>query len=144
MLNLEQQSAYKCIISYLKENKLGLFFVDGTEGTGKKFLYCALYTKACLLDKNVVPTTTSGKAASNMPTCRTAYSRFNTPTNCGQSLLCNLCKHTSLDTIIKEALIIWDEATKARRENTKSLDLILRDLCLSDVPFGGKGCCFRW
>jgi PIF1-like helicase len=35
-------------------------------------------------------------------------------------------------------LIIWDEASMARRENIESLDLLLRDLCLPSAPFGGK------
>ena len=35
-------------------------------------------------------------------------------------------------------MIIWDEASMARKENIKSLDLLLQDLCLLDAPFGGK------
>ena len=76
LLNLEQRSAYKCIISHVKENKPGLFFINSPGGTGKTFLYCALYANVRLLNKIVLPTATSCIAASNMPTSRTAC---NTP-----------------------------------------------------------------
>ena len=116
-----------------------MFFIDGPGGTGKTFLYCALYAKVRLLNKIVLPTATSGIAASNMPTGRTAHSRFKIPTDYGESITCNVGKHTSLAAVIRETtLIIWDEATMARRENIESLDLLLRDLCLPDIPFGGK------
>ena len=87
----------------------------------------------------MLPTTTSGIAASNMPTGRTAHSRFKLSVDCGQSFTCNVGKQSSVASLIKESsLIIWDEASMARRENIESLDLLLRDLCLPDVPFGGK------
>ncbi|CAO2834899.1 unnamed protein product [Amaranthus hypochondriacus] len=139
MLSCEQRLAYKCIISHVKKGKPGLFFIDGPGGTGKTFLYNALYAKVRLLNKIVLPTATSGIAASNMPTGRTAHSRFKIPTDCGQYISCNVGKQSSLAALIKEAsLIIWDEASMARRENIESLDLLLRDLCLPAVPFGGK------
>ncbi|XP_057518502.1 uncharacterized protein LOC130799428 [Amaranthus tricolor] len=138
-LNNELRTAYKCIISHVKRKKPGLFFIDGLGGIGKTFLYCALYAKVCLLNQIVLPTATSGIAASNIPTGRTAHSRFKLLVDCGQSFTCNVGKQSSVASLIKEiSLIIWDEASMARRENIESLDLLLRDLCLPDVPFGGK------
>ena len=92
-----------------------------------------------LLKQIVLPTATSGIAASNMPTGRIAHSRFKIPTNCGRCLSWYVGKQSSHASLIQEAsLIIWDEASMARRENIEALDMLLRDLCLSNVPFGGK------
>ena len=138
-LHNEQRTTYKCIISHVKRKKSGLFFIDGPGGTGKTFLYCALYAKVRLFNQIVLPTPTSGIAASNMPTGRIAHSRFKLPVDCGQSFTCNVGKQSSVASLIEESsLIIWDEAFMARRENIESLNLLLRDLCLPDVPFGGK------
>lgn len=139
MLNAGQRTAYKCIISHVKQKKAGLFFIDGPGGTGKTFLYCALYAKVRSLNLIVLPTASSGIAASNMPTGRTAHSRFKIPLDSQTSLTCDVGKQSNLATLIKEAaLIIWDEASMARRENVRALDLFLKDLCSSSVPFGGK------
>ena len=92
MLTIEQKVAYKRIISHVEQKKPGLFFIDGPGGTGKTFLYNALYAKVRLLNQIVLPTTTSGIAVSNMPTGRTAHSRFKIPIDCGQCLSYNVGK----------------------------------------------------
>ena len=76
MLTAEQKVAYKRIISYVKQKQPGLFFIDGPGGTGKTFLYNVIYAKVQLFKQIVLPTTTSGIVASNMPTGRTTHSRF--------------------------------------------------------------------
>jgi hypothetical protein len=54
-------------------------------------------------------------------------------------LACDIPKQGSLAALIKESsLIIWDEASMARKENVESLDALLRDLCNPHLPFGGK------
>ena len=74
-----------------------------------------------------------------MPTNLTAHSRFKILNDCGDSLSCNVGKQSSLVALIKEAtLIVLDEASMARRENIEALDLLLRDLCLPNIPFGNK------
>lgn len=133
LLNVEQK-AISC-----KAKQTWSFFIDGTGGTGKIFLYNALYAKVRSLKKIVLPTVTSGITVSNMPTGRTTHSRFKIPTVSEESLTCNVGKQSRLALLIQEAsLIIWDEASMARRENVEALDMLLRDLCLSNVPFGGK------
>ena len=78
-----------------------------------------------LLNQIVLLTATSGIAASNMPTGRTAHSRFKIPTDCGQCLSCNVGKESSLASPIQEAsLIIWDEASMVHRENIEELDML--------------------
>ncbi|XP_057246761.1 uncharacterized protein LOC104899124 [Beta vulgaris subsp. vulgaris] len=88
----------------------------------------------------VLPTATSGIAASNIPSGRTAHSRFKIPIDSDASLACDVPKQGSLAALIRAAsLIIWDEASMARKENVESLDMLLRDLCDATLSFGGNG-----
>ncbi|XP_021770506.1 uncharacterized protein LOC110734673 [Chenopodium quinoa] len=138
-LNAAQAAAFNSIMCYIQDGKPGCFFVDGPGGTGKTFLYNVLYAEVRLAGKIVLPTATSGIAASNIPSGRTTHSRFKIPLDSEISLACDVPKQGSLAALIKEVvLIIWDEASMARRENIESLDLLLRDLCYPDQPFGGK------
>ena len=91
------------------------------------------------MNKIVLPTATSGIAASNIPSGRTAHSRFKIPIDSDASLACDVPKQGSLACLLKEtSLIIWDEASMARKENVESLDMLLRDLCDENTLFGGK------
>ncbi|XP_021867210.2 uncharacterized protein [Spinacia oleracea] len=138
-LNLAQQEAFTCIIEHVKQKKPGAFFIDGPGGIGKTFLYNALYTEIRLMGLIVLPTATSGIAAANIPSGRTTHSRFKIPIDIEASLSCNVPKQGILAALIKETtLIIWDEASMARKENVESLDLLLRDLCDGNQLFGGK------
>ncbi|XP_021851591.2 uncharacterized protein [Spinacia oleracea] len=138
-LNPAQQLAFDCIIDHVKQKKHGAFFIDGPGGTGKTFLYNALYAEVCLMDKIVLATATSGNAAANIPFGRTAHSRFKIPIDIDASLACDVPKQGSLAALIQETtLIIWDEASMERKENVESLDLLLRDLCDEKLLFSGK------
>ncbi|KAK9668428.1 hypothetical protein RND81_13G060000 [Saponaria officinalis] len=98
------QKAFDRIILHVRDKIPEVFFVDGPGGTGKTFLYNALYGEVRLMGKIVLPTATSGLLA-----------------------------------LIREAdLLIWDEASMARKENIESLEVFLRDLCNPKLPFWGK------
>ncbi|XP_074289274.1 uncharacterized protein LOC141614428 [Silene latifolia] len=139
MLNAEQKAAFDAIVSHIKEEKPGAFFIDGPGSTGKTFLYNALYAEVRLMGKIVLPTATSGIAAANLPSGRTTHSRFKLPPDTDASLTCDVPKQGSLAALIKAtSLIIWDEASMAKKANLDALDLLLRDMCNSDLIFGGK------
>jgi ATP-dependent DNA helicase PIF1 len=78
-LNEEQRAAYDKILSVIGTDEGGLFFVDGSGGTGKTYLYRVLLTMLRSQGKIVVATATSGVAASTMLGGRTAHSRFKIP-----------------------------------------------------------------
>lgn len=138
-LNAEQRAAYKCIMDHVTTGKPGAFFIDGLGGTGKTFLYCALYTKVREMGKIILATASSGIAASNLPTGRTAHSRFKISLEGNNSATCDVPKQSSLAQLLQQAsLIIWDEASMARKDNIEALDILLRDLCVQHQPFGGK------
>ncbi|XP_056695309.1 uncharacterized protein [Spinacia oleracea] len=91
------------------------------------------------MGKIVLATATSGIAAANIPSGRTSHSRFKIPIEIEASLACDVPKQGSLAALIQETtLIIWDEASMARKENVESLDFLLRDLCDENFLFGGK------
>ncbi|XP_021728383.1 uncharacterized protein LOC110695462 [Chenopodium quinoa] len=138
-LNHEQNAAFSCIMQYVMEGKPGAFFIDGPGGIGKTFLYNALYAEVRLMNKIVLPTATSGIATSNIPSGRTAHSRFKIPLDSDASLACAVPKQGSLAALLREtSLIIWDEASMAKKHNIESLDLLLQDVCDNKIMFGGK------
>ncbi|XP_074293518.1 uncharacterized protein LOC141620583 [Silene latifolia] len=139
MLNAKQKEAFDTIVTHVKEGKPGAFFIDGPGGMGKTFLYNALYAEVRLMGKIVLPTATSGIAAANIPSGRTTHSRFKLPLDTDGSLTCDVPKQSSLAALIREtSLIIWDEASMAKKANVEALDLLLRDLCNPELVFGGK------
>ncbi|KAK9688716.1 hypothetical protein RND81_09G006000 [Saponaria officinalis] len=139
LLNTGQQKAFDAIMESIRDGKPGSFFIDSPGGTGKTFLYNALYARVRLMGKIVLPTATSSIAASNIPSGRTAHSRFKIPIDLDSSLSCDVPKQGSLAALIQESsLIIWDEASMARKENIEVLDTLLRDLCSPHQMFGGK------
>ncbi|XP_021739719.1 ATP-dependent DNA helicase PIF1-like [Chenopodium quinoa] len=88
------------------------------------------------MNKIVLPTATSGIAASNLPSGRTAHSRFKITVDHENSFTCDVPKQGSLVQLIKETtLIIWDEPSMA---NLQALDLLLQDICENTTLFGGK------
>ncbi|XP_021764860.1 uncharacterized protein LOC110729433 [Chenopodium quinoa] len=138
-LNTAQFQAFESIIKHIHEGRGGSFFIDGPGGTGKTFLYNCLYAEVRMMNKIVLPTATSGIAASNLPSGRTAHSRFKIPVDHENCLTCDVPKQGSLAHLIKEtALIIWDEAPMANKANLQALDLLLQDIYENTTLFGGK------
>ncbi|XP_074278233.1 ATP-dependent DNA helicase RRM3-like [Silene latifolia] len=138
-LNTAQREAFTTIMEHVQQAKPGAFFVDGPGGTGKTFLYNALYAETRLMGKIVLPTASLGIAPANIPSDRTTHSQFKIPLECEVSLACDIPKQSSLAaSIVDTSLIIWDEASMSNRHNIESLDFLLRDLCDPPQLFGGK------
>ncbi|XP_074298197.1 uncharacterized protein LOC141629022 [Silene latifolia] len=120
-LNMAQQQAFDTIMDHVKNGKPGAFFVDGPGGTGKTFLYNALYAQVRLMGKIVLPTATSGIAASNIPSGRTTHSQLKIPLDLDACMTCNVPKQSSLAALLREtAVFIWDEAAMARKEGIEA------------------------
>ncbi|PWZ17599.1 ATP-dependent DNA helicase PIF1 [Zea mays] len=139
-LNEEQKSAYEKILSVVDTSNGGVFFVDGPGGTGKTYLYKALLAVLRSQDKIAVATATSGVAASIMPGGRTAHSRFKIPLTIDDGAICTFTKQSGTSKLLQKAsLIIWDEASMAKRQSIEALDNSMRDIMgRPDLPFGGK------
>ncbi|KAG5552505.1 hypothetical protein RHGRI_010554 [Rhododendron griersonianum] len=139
LLNHEQLIAYNDILDAVFHKKPKCFFIDGSGGTGKTFLYRALLAAVRLQHQIALATASSGVAASILPNGRTAHSRFKIPVSCEGKPCCSVSKQSGLATLLKEtALIIWDEASMAKKESIEALDYLLRDLTDNDTLFGGK------
>ncbi|XP_027077088.2 uncharacterized protein [Coffea arabica] len=139
MLNSAQKSAFDKIMQKINENAPAAFFIDGPGGTGKSFLYKALLATVRSRGYIALATATSGAAASLLPGGRTAHSRFKIPLHQDIKQTCNISKQSSISKLLKLAkLIIWDEATMAKKYAIESFDAMLRDILDCDTIFGGK------
>lgn len=113
-LNVEQKSAYNRNLYHVQNYLPNVFFVDGPGGTGKTFLYKALLATIRSTGQKALATQTSGVAASLLPGGRTSHSIFKIPLDENNIKSCSISKQSTL--AIKQAkLIIWDEATMAKR-----------------------------
>ncbi|XP_035832993.1 ATP-dependent DNA helicase PIF1-like [Helianthus annuus] len=117
----------------------GVFFIDGPGGTGKTFLYIALLAEIRSRGLIALATASSGAAANNMPGGRTAHSRFKIPLNLENNSMCNIKKQSGAAKLIRSAkIIIWDEASMAKRQAIEAVDRTFQDIIGVSLPFGGK------
>nr|XP_016481825.1 PREDICTED: ATP-dependent DNA helicase pif1-like [Nicotiana tabacum]XP_016481826.1 PREDICTED: ATP-dependent DNA helicase pif1-like [Nicotiana tabacum]XP_016481827.1 PREDICTED: ATP-dependent DNA helicase pif1-like [Nicotiana tabacum]XP_016481828.1 PREDICTED: ATP-dependent DNA helicase pif1-like [Nicotiana tabacum]XP_016481829.1 PREDICTED: ATP-dependent DNA helicase pif1-like [Nicotiana tabacum]XP_016481830.1 PREDICTED: ATP-dependent DNA helicase pif1-like [Nicotiana tabacum]XP_016481831.1 PR len=138
-LNVQQLRSYNTIIDRVFSEKQGTFFVDGPGGTGKTFLYRALLATIRSQGFIALATATSGVAASILPGGRTAHSRFKMPIDIDDNFRCNISKQSLLVCLIRDVkLIVWDEASMAKKNIIEALDTLLRDIMDVDTMFGGK------
>ncbi|XP_074297252.1 uncharacterized protein LOC141627958 [Silene latifolia] len=138
-LNIAQRTTNKAIIHHVKSGKSGAFFIDGPGGTGKTFLYGALYTKVRSMGKICLATSSSGIAASNLPNGRTCHSQFKIPLDTEETMTYDVPKQGCLACLLREAsLIIWDEASMAKKQSIEAFNLLLQDVCSNSEIFGGK------
>ncbi|KAG5528988.1 hypothetical protein RHGRI_029599 [Rhododendron griersonianum] len=138
LLNEEQKIAYIEILDSVFKGKSKPFFIDGPGGTGKTYLYKALLAAVRSQRKIALATATSGVAASILPNGRIAHSRFKIPIGEGK-LACNVTKQSGLAELFKAtSLIIWDEATMAKKQTIEALDTMLQDITNNHNLFGGK------
>ncbi|XP_073156638.1 uncharacterized protein [Henckelia pumila] len=133
-LNKEQKFAYNRILYHVNNNLPNVFFVDGPGGTGKTFLYKALLATIRSAGHIALATATSGVAASLLPGGRTLHSRFKIPLDENDSKPCSISKQSTIAHLIRLAqLIIWDEATMAKRSIIEKFDEMLRDIMNSST-----------
>ncbi|XP_073310003.1 uncharacterized protein [Primulina huaijiensis] len=138
-LNTGQRVAYDLIMDCLENARGGLFFVSGSGGTGKTFLYRALLSTVRSRSMIALATATSGVAASILPRGRTAHSRFKIPIDLHENSFCSISKQSGLAELLRRArLIVWDETPMCKRFAIEAVDRTLQDLVGKKEPFGGK------
>ncbi|KAI5390770.1 hypothetical protein KIW84_075891 [Lathyrus oleraceus] len=87
----------------------------------------------------VLATTSSGIAATLLPSGRTAHSRYKIPIHIQLSSICGIQKKKDLANLIRvAAAIIWDEAPMTNKNCLEALGRSLQDICSNNAPFGGK------
>ena len=138
-LNSDQKYAFDLILDAVFANKSQSFFIDGPGGTGKTFLYRSLLATLRSKGYVAIAVATSGVAASILPGGRTAHSRFKIPLDFSKVKTCQLSKQSCVARLIIESrLILWDEASMAKRQSIEAFNDLLKDLMDCEIPFGGK------
>lgn len=142
--NSEQLTVYNAIMDSISQKVGGLFFVYGSGGCGKTYLWKTIISKLRSEGDIVLPVASSGIAATLLPGGRTAHSRFKIPIVLDDFSLCSIGNKSDIAELIKETkLIIWDEAPMQHRFAFECLDRSLRDIMKSVnpnfgmLPFGG-------
>ncbi|XP_074362500.1 ATP-dependent DNA helicase RRM3-like [Apium graveolens] len=125
----EQGKIYDAVIQSIDSNVGGIFFVYGSGGCGKTFLWRTLICKLRSQGKIMLPVASSGTAATLMPGGRTAHSRFKIPIVLDECSTCNIAHNSDIAQLIKQTqLIIWDEAPMQHRYAFECLDRSLKDI----------------
>ncbi|XP_063945878.1 uncharacterized protein LOC108212277 [Daucus carota subsp. sativus] len=143
-INDEQLNVYNAILESVGKNEGGLYFVHGSGGCGKTFLWRTLISKLRSQGDIVLPVASSGIAATLMPRGRTAHSRFKIPIVLDELSVCAIGNKSDIAELIRHTkLIIRDEAPMQHRFTFECLDRSLRDImrCVDEsrvaLPFGG-------
>ncbi|GJT14383.1 ATP-dependent DNA helicase PIF1-like protein [Tanacetum coccineum] len=103
------------------------------------FLYKSLLTKVRSRGFITLTAASSGAGANNILGGRTTYSRFKISINLENNSLCNIKKQGGTVNLLRAAkLIIWDEASMAKRRAVEALDRSMQDITGMRLPFGGK------
>ncbi|XP_071916245.1 uncharacterized protein [Coffea arabica] len=137
--NAGQKLAYDFIMSQVFSTKAQSFFINVPGGTGKTFLYRSILATLRSQGYIAIAVASSGVAASILPGGRTANLRFKIPLDISKTKACQVSKQSSIAKLLIEAkLILWDEASMAKKETIKAFDMLLRDIMACDDPFGGK------
>ncbi|XP_074374350.1 uncharacterized protein LOC141714748 [Apium graveolens] len=79
LLNDEQKRVYDSILDNINQKKGGVFFVYGSRGCGKTFLWQTLYCRLRSEHKIMLPVALCSIAAVLLPGGRTAHSHFHIP-----------------------------------------------------------------
>ncbi|XP_074346593.1 uncharacterized protein LOC141685389 [Apium graveolens] len=110
-LNADQAIVYDAIIDSVYNKKGHVFFVYGSGGCGKTFLWRTIIARLRSERKIVLPVAGSGIAAVLLPGGRTAHSRFKIPLDIDEQSSCGLKNGTDIAELLQNTdLIIWDEA----------------------------------
>ncbi|XP_074361109.1 uncharacterized protein LOC141701328 [Apium graveolens] len=131
----EQGKIYDVVIQSIDTNVGGIFFVYGSGGCGKTFLWRTLICKLRSQGKIVLPVASSGIAATLMPGGRTAHSRFKIPIVLDECSTCNIAHDSDVAQLIKQTqLIIWEKVPMQHKYVFECLDRSLKDIMKAVDP----------
>lgn len=143
-LNHEQSCVYDALIKSVHLKTGGVYFVYGSGGCGKTFLWNTIIARLRSEGRIVLPVASSGIAATLLPGGRTAHSRFKIPLKLDETSMCSISQNSDIAELLKRTdLIIWDEAPMQGKCAFECLDRTLRDIMKSvsisraTQPFGG-------
>lgn len=138
-LNIEQRAAYDQIMESVEQDLGRMFFLHGSGGTGKTFVYKTVCNKIRGKGWIVLCVASSGIAALLLPGGRTSHSMFSIPVGTlAEDSVCNISKQSARGELLRRTrAIIWDEAVPQHRHAFEAVDRTCRDMRDDDRPFGG-------
>ncbi|XP_026454030.1 uncharacterized protein LOC113355393 [Papaver somniferum] len=114
------------------------FFLNGSAGTGKTFLYNTVAASCRLRGYIVLTVASSGIASLPLVGGRTAHSTFKIPIEINVTSVWSIPKQSSTAKFLKEAkLIIWDEVPMQHRFCVESVNRLLKNIRGNELAFGG-------
>lgn len=137
--NPEQRNVFDKVIESVEKRSGGVFFLEGSGGTGKTFTYKTIAHAVQARGWIVLCVASTGIAGNLLTGGRTAHSMFKIPINLHEQSICNIPKQSQRAELLQHThLIIWDESVMQHRFAVEALDRTCHDICDDDVhPFGG-------
>ena len=116
-----------------------LYFIDGPGGSGKTYLYNSILRNCKFQGIKTLSLAWTGIAASLLIDGRTSHSAFNLPLEYDETLSVRVPRKSDMWSKIRQAsLVIWDVITFVPKYVLDAVDILLRDMMSTDIPFGGK------
>ncbi|KAH9555671.1 hypothetical protein CY35_08G127200 [Sphagnum magellanicum] len=142
-LNDDQRTAYETILNAVTNKEGKLFFVYGSGGTSKTFVWTTFLSRLQGQGKIVLAVASSGIASLLFLGGRTAHSRFKISIDLHDESTYNITQHMKVAELVRKAdLIIWDEAPMMHRRAAADQTLCdlmqLDDAEATEKIFGGK------
>lgn len=138
-LNDDQRNAFTEVVNSVMNNQGQLFFLHGSGGTGKTFVYNTVCAKLRSDGIIVLCVSSSGISALLLQGRRTSHSTFKIPIeNLHEESFCNIPKNSQRADLLRATqAIIWDEVGAQHRHVVEALDRTLQDIRDDERPFGG-------
>ena len=139
-LNQEQRHFLDTFLqAFQTQSDNNCFFIDGSGGTGKTFLYNTLVHILRGMQIKVKCIAFSGIASTLLIDGATAHSTFQIPIPLNNESTCNIKRGTiRARDLCSTSVFIWDEASMIPADAMNAVDRLLKDLTRSHQPFGGK------
>ncbi len=132
-LNDDQRNTYETILNIMTNKEGKLFFVYGSGGTDKTFVWTTLLSCLRGQGKIVLVVASSGIASLLFLGGKTAHSRFKIPIDLRNESTCNITQQMKMAKLVhKVDLIIWDEAPMMHHRTFEAIDRTLCDLMQLD------------
>ena len=142
-LNTQQKGIVDIVLNAVtrdnEHNNHNCFYIDGSGGSGKTFIYTTLYHILKIRAKKISTMAFTGIAATLLANGRTVHKTFGMPVPLFSDSTSNIKNQTKEGEFLKNVdIFIWDEAPMAPKYARELVDQTLRDVMDNNLPFEGK------